>query len=87
MALHTSWTKPGRVSSSDRHPPPAVASASSTTTESPARASVIAAASPLGPAPTTTASVTDTRAPYPRVPAGGDTAGWHDGTGAVAALG
>src|SRR4051794_19450747 len=36
-------------------PPPIVSPASCTTTSSPARASVIAAASPFGPEPTTTA--------------------------------
>src|SRR3954471_9141947 len=50
--------KPGRVSSAERDPPPIVCLASSTRTERPARASTIAAARPLGPAPTTTASGT-----------------------------
>src|SRR5207248_8642418 len=48
--------KPGKVSSAERAPPPIVAFASQTTTEHPARASVIAAARPFGPEPTTTAS-------------------------------
>ena len=47
---------PGSVSSADRMPPPIVGAASITRTESPSRASVIAAANPLGPDPTTTAS-------------------------------
>src|SRR5215475_857644 len=51
-----SWRKPGRVSSSVRVPPPGVFPDSSTSTDLPASASVIAAASPFGPAPTTTAS-------------------------------
>src|SRR6266511_1445997 len=55
-AEQTSWWKPERVSSAVRQPPPAVAPASSTRTERPALARTIAAASPLGPAPTTTAS-------------------------------
>src|SRR5215208_6802205 len=56
MAEPRSWTKPGSVSSQERVPPPTVSSASSTATERPARASCTAAASPFGPAPTTTAS-------------------------------
>src|SRR6185295_11362471 len=56
MAEQTSWTKPGSVSSADRVPPPTVAAASTRRTERPARASVMAAARPLGPAPTTMAS-------------------------------
>src|SRR2546421_7427859 len=56
MAEQTSCTKPGRVSSIEREPPPMVSLASRTSTERPARANVIAAASPLGPAPTTIAS-------------------------------
>ncbi len=68
IAEHTSWTKPGRVSSSDRVPPPARSAASSTTTEQLARASVTAAARPLGPAPTTTASSTPRS--LPRIPRG-----------------
>src|SRR5579859_5295871 len=55
-AAQTSWTNPGSVRASDRVPPPAVGSASWTTTERPAFARVIAAARPLGPEPTTTAS-------------------------------
>ncbi len=54
-AAHTSWTKPGKVSGSDRTPPPTDSAASSTVTESPARASSTAATRPFGPAPTTTA--------------------------------
>ena len=53
---HGSWTKPGNVDASDRRPPPAVGAASRTRTRNPARASVMAAASPLGPEPTTIAS-------------------------------
>jgi hypothetical protein len=52
----TSWTKPGSVSSAERTPPPMVSSASRTSIRRPARASVIAAAKPFGPEPTTTAS-------------------------------
>src|ERR687898_1490226 len=51
-----SWMNPGSVSSADRQPPPMVAPASMTWTDRPARASVIAAASPFGPAPMITAS-------------------------------
>ena len=50
---------PGSVSSSVRQPPPGVDAPSKTSTESPARASVSAAASPFGPDPTTTASSGD----------------------------
>ena len=60
-AEQTSWTKPGRVSSAERHPPPIVSFASYTVTERPLRASSIAAASPFGPAPTTIASTTPGR--------------------------
>ncbi len=56
MAEQTSWTKPGSVSSALRVPPPTVSAASTTSTERPASASVTAADSPFGPAPTTTAS-------------------------------
>src|SRR6516225_2027009 len=56
MAEQISWTKPGRVSSVERAPPPTVSLASSTRTDSLAWARRIAAASPFGPAPTTTAS-------------------------------
>src|SRR5579871_3245758 len=56
MAEQTSCTKPGRVSSIEREPPPMLSFASNTTTEWPARARVMAAASPFGPAPITTAS-------------------------------
>ena len=52
----TSCRNPGSVSSAVRVPPPAVGAASYTRTERPARASVMAAARPLGPAPTTIAS-------------------------------
>ena len=55
-AEQMSWTKPGSVSSAERDPPPIVSAASSTRTERPARARAMAAASPFGPAPTTTAS-------------------------------
>src|SRR5215469_18257158 len=61
MAEPTSCTKPGSVNSRERAAPPIVASASSTWTETPARASVIAAASPFGPEPTTIASDVDIR--------------------------
>src|SRR5438270_7999125 len=56
IAEHTSWMKPGSVRGAEREPPPIVSPASSTRTDLPARAISIAAASPLGPAPTTTAS-------------------------------
>ena len=58
MAEQTSWWKPGSVSSAVRAPPPMVSAPSSTSTERPASAHVMAAASPLGPAPTTTTSGT-----------------------------
>jgi len=45
------------VSSAERQPPPIVSFASTTVTERPFRASSIAAESPFGPLPTTTASV------------------------------
>src|SRR4051812_15476780 len=54
-----SWTNPGSVSSAERTPPPTVCAASYTRTDRPARASSMAAASPLGPAPTTIASRVD----------------------------
>ena len=56
MAEQKSWTKPGSVSSTDRVPPPTVPAASTSRTERPACARVMAAARPLGPAPTTMAS-------------------------------
>ncbi len=56
MAEQMSWRKPGRVTSAVRAPPPMVALASITSTRRPARPRVMAAASPLGPDPTTTAS-------------------------------
>src|SRR5262249_39379384 len=59
----TSWTKPGSVSSAERRPPPSCGSASCTSTSNPARASVIAAASPFGPEPITTARFTPRLAP------------------------
>src|SRR5215472_8756684 len=49
--------KPGRVSSAERTPPPAVSAPSSSSTDQPACANLIAAARPLGPEPTTMASV------------------------------
>src|SRR5262249_21542477 len=55
-AEQRSCRKPGRVSAAERVPPPISSRASSTSTEQPARASWTAAARPLGPAPTTTAS-------------------------------
>ena len=60
--------KPGSVSSSERMPPPTVAAASWTVTSQPARAIVIAAASPFGPEPITTALFTpraESEAPGP----------------------
>src|SRR6476646_8435480 len=56
MAEQTSCTKPGSVSSAEATPPPAVGCASNTMTLRPVRAMAIAAASPFGPEPTTTAS-------------------------------
>ena len=53
-----SCSTPGTVSSLVRVPPPIVSSASSTVTATPARASAAAQARPLGPDPTTKASVT-----------------------------
>src|SRR5256886_4315534 len=47
---------PSSVSASERVPPPMLASASSTRTDLPAAARTMAAASPLGPPPTMTAS-------------------------------
>ncbi len=52
---HGSWTNPGSVRAADRRPPPGTAAPSMTRTATPARASVIAAASPFGPLPTTIA--------------------------------
>src|SRR5438270_8393058 len=51
-----SCVKPGSVSASDRAPPPMVDSASRIPTDLPAPARTRAAANPLGPEPTTTAS-------------------------------
>ena len=56
MAEHTSWTKPGRVSSAERQPPPIVSAASMTVTVRPAWAIAMAADNPFGPEPTTIAS-------------------------------
>ena len=56
MAAQTSWRKPGRVSSFVRMPPPIVSPASRRRTDRFSLAMVMAAASPLGPDPTTTAS-------------------------------
>src|SRR5580704_13993585 len=47
-----SWRKPGKVSSAERAPPPATDAASLTSTAKPALARTMAAANPLGPAPT-----------------------------------
>ena len=68
--LHRSWRKPGSVSSLVRIPPPNVSAASMTCTDRPARASSIAAASPFGPEPTTTASRPREREPGPVTPVG-----------------
>ena len=54
-AEHTSCSTPGCTTSAVRVPPPIVSAASNTVTGTPARASVTAAASPLGPAPITAA--------------------------------
>ena len=56
MAEQTSCKNPGNVSSAVRAPPPIVSFASITRTPRPAWARRIAAASPLGPEPTTIAS-------------------------------
>src|SRR4051812_44699467 len=56
VVAQTSCTKPGSVSAAERAPPPKVSLASTTSTAQPARARYTAAASPLGPLPTTTAS-------------------------------
>ena len=52
---NVSWRNPGRVSSSVRTAPPGSSAASSTVTARPARARAMAAASPFGPLPITTA--------------------------------
>ncbi len=56
-AEHSSWSRPGRVSSLVRVPPPISSAASITVTPTPRVASVAAQARPFGPAPTTTASL------------------------------
>src|SRR5205085_6725635 len=53
--------RPGSVSWLLRAPPPSVSAASRTSTSTPSAARVRAAASPLGPLPTTTAFVTRSR--------------------------
>ena len=68
IELQTSWTKPGSVSSAERDPPPGSSAASRTVTRRPARASVIAAASPFGPEPTTTASTASRASARPAPP-------------------
>src|SRR3954452_20028590 len=55
-AENVSCWNPGKVSGSVRTAPPGVSAASSTVTGRPARASRMAAASPFGPAPITTAA-------------------------------
>ena len=55
VALCSSCSRPGTVSSELRVPPPIVSSASITVTSTPRLASTAAQASPLGPEPTTTA--------------------------------
>ena len=60
-AEQSSCSKPGRVSSLVRAPPPIVAAASSTVTSTPRAASAAAQARPLGPEPTTIASLTRSR--------------------------
>ena len=57
VAEHTSCIRPGIVSSADRVPPPISSAASRTVVSMPALARTTAAASPLGPEPTTTAEV------------------------------
>jgi len=56
IAEQMSCRKPGSVNAALRVPPPMVGSASSMRTRRPARASSMAAESPFGPLPTTTAS-------------------------------
>jgi hypothetical protein len=56
MAEQMSWRKPGKVSSAVRRPPPSSDLPSSSSTDKPACCMAMAAASPLGPEPTTTAS-------------------------------
>ena len=56
MAEQMSCTNPGKLQFADRKPPPIWSFASSRRTCRPSRASVIAAARPLGPEPTMTAS-------------------------------
>src|SRR5690242_13239028 len=55
-AEQMSWKCPGCISSLVRVPPPMLGPASKSSTDNPARAITTAAASPLGPAPTTTTS-------------------------------
>src|SRR5487761_525269 len=55
-AEQMSWVNPGSVSCAERAPPLRTSLASSTKTDRPARAHVIAAAKPFGPAPITMAS-------------------------------
>src|SRR5688500_15981556 len=54
---------PGSVNASERMPPPTVGAASYTRTDRPARAIVMAADRPFGPAPIPTASSAGTRNP------------------------
>src|SRR5450432_4216590 len=56
MAEQTSCLKPGNVRASVLIPPPMLLFASNNITDSPACCNVMAAASPFGPDPTTTAS-------------------------------
>src|SRR3954454_22748827 len=58
-AENVSCWNPGKVSGSVRTAPPGVSAASSTVTGRPARASRMAAASPFGPAPITSAVACD----------------------------
>ena len=55
MAEQWSCSSPGTIASLVRVPPPISSAASSTVTSTPGRARVTAAASPLGPPPTTIA--------------------------------
>ena len=52
-----SLVKPGSISSVERTPPPGVGWLSSTVTDQPRSASTLAATSPFGPEPMTTASL------------------------------
>src|SRR5665213_1051673 len=77
----TSWRKPGRVSSAVRHAPPTSSAASTTCTARPRSASTMAAASPLGPEPTTTASSGRVTAPARSDRPSSAAEAWEEGDG------